>query len=354
MQAFVLYLSNKRNYPPEKDNLIEPIKNNLIQFKSNPIKRLSKIAVNNNTGNKIDKENKNPKNRNKNNNDVKTNNGSQKLSCNELLTQKKKSNDSFGKANSNIKLNPNINFPDSLAIENVIGIDVKEYIKTDPDDMDYDNAVGRDKRTFCIYLLDNIKKDLLILNIFFNKEQLNPWPIKFLLFILNIELYFFVNGLFFTEDYLTEMLYDKNSNFFYFASRFIDRLYYITLIGIIIGYIMNCFFFEERVIKKIYKLEKGNELILKYEMSQIIKNIKNRYNSFIIICFVVAIFTWYYVFCFNNIYPSMKKEWIITSVIIIFAMQFVYFLKLLLATIIRFIALKCKSERLFKMSQFLS
>ena len=50
----------------------------------------------------------------------------------------------------------------------------------------------------------------------------------------------------------------------------------------------------------------------------------------------------------------MKKEWIITSIIIIFAMQFLSFLKILLETIIRFIAIKCKSERLFKISQFLS
>ena len=150
------------------------------------------------------------------------------------------------------------------------------------------------------------------------------------------------------------MLYDKNVNFFDLASRFIDRLYYITLIGIMIGYVMNFFFFEERIIKKIFKREKNNLLFLEYEMSQVIKNIKSRYNLFIIICFVVAIFVWYYAFCLNNIYPSMKKEWIITSVIIIFAMQFFYFLKLLLETIIRFIAIKCKSERLFKFSQFLS
>ena len=153
---------------------------------------------------------------------------------------------------------------------------------------------------------------------------------------------------------MSELLYDKNVNFLDYASRLMERLYYITLVGIIIGYVMNCFFFEERIIKKLFKREKNNLLVLQYEMSQLIKNIKNRYNSFIIICFVVAIFVWYYVFCFNNIYPSMKKEWIITSVILIFVMQFIYFLKLLLETIIRFIAIKCKSERLFKFSQFLS
>ena len=89
-------------------------------------------------------------------------------------------------------------------------------------------------------------------------------------------------------------------------------------------------------------------------MAQITKNIKSRYNLFIIVCFSVAIFVWYSAFCFNNIYPSMKIEWIITSIIIIFAMQAFDFFKLLLETCIRFISLKCKSEKLFKFSAFLS
>jgi len=163
-----------------------------------------------------------------------------------------------------------------------------------------------------------------------------------------------VNGLFFTEDYLREMLYDKNINFIDFIERFFERIYYITLIGIIINYLMDCFFFKEKVVKKLLKREKNNLVILKYEMAQIIKKIKNIYNSFIIICFFASLFIWYYTFCFNNIYPSMKKEWILTSVIVIIAMQIFNFLKVIFVSVIRFIAIKCKSERLFKFSQFLS
>ena len=359
MQNFLLYLSTKNNPIPNKlDNSLVPIQNKVITFKPNPIKKSSKNVANKNIESKKESKNSSIHIRNKNsiiNNNIYKEN--QKLSFDELINHRKQSCDFSGKQSTNRKFTPISTFSkerNSLKLENVVKINVEEYNKTDPDDMDYDNAIGRDKRTFCVYFCDNIKTDLLLLNMFCNYEQLNPWPIKFLLFILNVDLYFFVNGLFFTEDYLSEMLYDKNVNFFDFASRFIDRLYYITLIGIIISYIMNCFFFEERIIKKTFKREKNNELILKYEMSQFIKNIKSRYNSFIIICFFAAIIIWYYAFCFNNIYPSMKKEWIITSVIIIFAMQFVYFLKLLLETIIRFISIKCKSERLFKISQFLS
>lgn len=72
--------------------------------------------------------------------------------------------------------------------------------------MDYDNAIKRDNRSFCRIFMDKIISKILILNIIFNYEPLNPRPIKIILLILNIELYFFINGLFFNEDYLKEML----------------------------------------------------------------------------------------------------------------------------------------------------
>ena len=93
---------------------------------------------------------------------------------------------------------------------------------------------------------------------------------------MNIELYFFVNGLFFTEDYLKDTLYDKDVNFFDFVGRFMARISYIMIIGIIIGYIVNCFFFEEKTIKKIFKREENDVLNFEKEMIKIMKNIKLR------------------------------------------------------------------------------
>ena len=153
-------------------------------------------------------------------------------------------------------------FTNSSFISKSHEIDVKEYIKTDLDDMDYDGVIKQDHRKFFQYFKDNIITDILILNTFFNKEKLNPWPIKCILLILNIELYFFVNGLFFTEEYLKDTLYDKDVNFFDFVGRFMTRISYIMIIGIIIGYIVNCFFFEEKILKK-YSKEKKMYLISK-------------------------------------------------------------------------------------------
>ena len=150
------------------------------------------------------------------------------------------------------------------------------------------------------------------------------------------------------------MLYDKESNFLDFLSRFSKRISYIAIIGIITSYVIDFFFFEEKTIKRIYKREKDDIKTMKSELYGLIKNIKIRYCIFIILCFIFGVFIWYYIFCFNNIYPSMIKELIITTIIIYVLMQIIYLIITFLETIIRLIALKCKSERLFKISQFLS
>ena len=87
---------------------------------------------------------------------------------------------------------------------------------------------------------------------------------------------------------------------------------------------------------------------------RIAKNIKKRYNAFIIISYILNIFILYYVFCFNNIYIHSKIEWIKSSIFIIVIMQLLPILICLLETIIRFIGIKAKSEKIFKLSLYLS
>ena len=48
-------------------------------------------------------------------------------------------------------------------MKNDINIDMNEYMKTDPDTMDYDDAIRMDKRTFCQYFVSKIMSEQLIL-----------------------------------------------------------------------------------------------------------------------------------------------------------------------------------------------
>ena len=110
---------------------------------------------------------------------------------------------------------------------------------------------------------------------------------------------------------------------------------------------------KKKIIKAL-KREKDNPIILKYEITQIIKEIIIRYNLFIILSYIITIFTLYYVICFNNIYPSMKGEWIISTIIIIFVMQVLSVLQCFLETFFRIISFKCKSKKLYKFSLLFS
>ena len=230
-----------------------------------------------------------------------------------------------------------------------------EYLKTDLDDLDYDDAIKRDNRKFSKFFFEKVKANQMISNTFCTVDPLRPRSIKIILLILDIDLYLFVNGLFFNEEYVSE-IFNSNEpeNFFTFVPRSIERFFYTTLVSVIVGYVIDCFFIEEKKIKKLFIREKDNIIILKYEISQIIKNTQKRNKWFIILSFIIIIITFYYVFCFNSIYPHMRSEWIKSSILIIIAMQILSFLACLLEAIIRFISFRCKSEKIYKISLLFS
>ena len=261
----------------------------------------------------------------------------------------------------NISLESNGKYPINLNISskedsnNDLNINMEEYLETDIDDMEYDDAIKKDNRTFCQYFLDKLKSNQFILNTFCFYEPLKPKSIKIILFVLDLDLYFFVNALFINEDYVSEVFHStKEEHFFSFFPRSLERFLYTTIVGIVVNYIIDCIFIEEKKIKGIFKREKENKIILKYEISQIIKNISQRYFFFIIFSFLMTFFSLYHIFCFNNIYPHMKGEWIKSSFIIFLIMQFLSFLIYLIETVIRIISFKCKSEKLYKISLILS
>ena len=246
--------------------------------------------------------------------------------------------------------------PITKGFKNKNNININEYLKTDLNDMDYDQAIKEDKRKFCKFFFEKIKTEQILLNTFFKNEVLKPTPVKIILLILNFDLYLIINGLFFNESYISDLLNSSSdaNKLLSFINRIIDRIAIITLTGVIINYIVEFFFVEEKKIKRILRIEKDNVVVLKYEIVQIIKNSYNRYNIFIILSSIIMIFSLYYIFCFNNVYPCIKGEWLKSSLIIICIMQILPLFLCFLETVIRFISFKCKSERLFRLSMFFS
>ena len=228
----------------------------------------------------------------------------------------------------------------------------EKYLSPSFDDMEYDDAIVKDDRKFGEIFCENLKEKQIFMNTFVASDPLKPRFIKYIFFILDICLYFVVNGLFFGEEYLS-LLYnlDEEDNFFSFLPRSIDKLIYTTIVTMVIAYITDFFFLEEKKIKGIFRREKDNRHLLKQLIVTFIKDLQNRYISFIVFVLVILLLSFYYLVCFNQVYPKTQMEWLKSSIVIMIFINIISVLKCLYETSLRVLSFRYKSERLFKLSK---
>ena len=122
----------------------------------------------------------------------------------------------------------------------------------------------------------------------------------------------------------------------------------------IIRFIIQCFFVEEKKIKRIFLREKDNRINLNAQIIEIINRIKKRIIFFFIFIFLILVVSFVYVLCFNYVYHYTQIDWIKSSMFIIIAIDIVIIIIIFFVTSIRLISLCCKSERLFKLSNIIN
>ena len=222
------------------------------------------------------------------------------------------------------------------------------------DDLEFDDAIVKDQRKFCEYLIECLKEKQMIAFTFIASDPLKVRIIKIILFLLNIVLYFVVIGLFFSEEYISELYnLEGEEGFFDYIPRSIDKFIYTTVVSIVIGYIVDCFFVDEKKLKGIFRREKDNLNILKQKVKEFMKDLKRRYIAFTIVASLILIISFFYLLCFNYVYPYSQMEWIKSSITIFIIMQILSLLKCILETSMRFLSYKFNSEKLYKISKFL-
>ena len=230
-----------------------------------------------------------------------------------------------------------------------------EYFATSIDQLEYDEAIIKDQRNFCIYLRECLKKKQMIAFTFISSDPLKIRIIKIMVFILNTVLYFVIIGFFYSEEYIGELydINDEDDGFFDYIPRNIEKFVYTVMASIIISYIVDCFFEDERKIKGIFKREKENALNLRKKIMEFIKDIHNRYLSFIILILVLLLISFYYLLCFNYVYQKTQSEWVKASLTMFVIMQILSILRCFLEACLRFWSYCCQSEKLFKISKLL-
>ena len=233
-------------------------------------------------------------------------------------------------------------------------IDLVEYLKTSKDDLDYEETIARDKRKLFRMFLDKLIVKQMIVDLFYNNNWIIPRSIKFIFFILRIDLYIVVNALFYSEEYITELFYsEEKEKFFSFVPRSLNRIIYTSIVSNVLDFIISLLFPSENKIKKILIRKRNNLKEMKIKIFIAIKNIINNYWIFIITSYALTIISLYYVSCFNNVYPYLKYEWIKSSIFIIILIQIFSIIGCFFYAFFRFLSIKCKSKKLFRISTYL-
>ena len=324
LQIYLNYIQKKGNNPPKKDNLNSKLPNSIT--KENKYKKTKKVYKNiNNEHLTISKSKKKKKSHKKN---LESSNSKLNKISNIDNYSKDITIFSYTNPQNNFKgkkISENAEFGKEVNISSLNGfnINIESYLETDFGDLAFEEVIERENRTFCKYLVWKLKSNLLIANIFTNNEPFKPRTIKIMLFIINIELYLFINALFINEEFISDVFNSKNNNFFNFLPRAIDRMFYTTLVKVIVDYIVDFFFIEEKKIKIILKNKKYTPEDVKIKIYKILEIVLKRFIYFIIFSFIISLFFLFYIICFNYKYYYITNEWIKSSIFIILLMQIV-------------------------------
>ena len=230
----------------------------------------------------------------------------------------------------------------------------KEYFPISPDDMEINDAIFYDKRTFCEYLVECLKKEQTITYTFTAHDDLIPRTIKIINFTLNLINIFVTNGLFFNESAISDLFEaNENENFFSFFQRSYEAIIYDNIIVTIFEDLVDLFLIQENNLKDILKREKYDKNIINQKINKFIKYVQIRNIAFIIISFMILLFSFFYLLCFNYVYPYSQIEWIKSSIAVVIIKQILSILTCFTKTCLRFLSFKCKIEKLYKLSQAL-
>ena len=218
-------------------------------------------------------------------------------------------------------------------------------------DLDYEEAIIEDKRTFWQYYISLLKRGQLIIFTFIITDDYNLRQIKILLFIISFSLFFAVNAFFFGDETM-DKIYEDNAMFNFIFQ--IPQILYSSIISTIIDIIMKKLTISEEQIL-VMKKEKDKKKFL--ELANEIKNkLKIKLITFLVLSSTLMLFFWYFISCFCAAFGN-TQHLLISDTFISFLTSMIYPFGLkLLPGILRIPSLRSPQKNkkfLYKMSQLL-
>ena len=299
---------------------------------------------------------------NKSNNSINMNESKKKLNITNIKFHKTKVNELIivnKKEKNKNKLNKNDNLDTDKNNKNNKDINLNNIIKKiykkikyrknksfiDLDNLNYEEAIKNDKRSFIKMFLSKLRRQHIIIFTFCSENDFNLIYIKLAKFCFAICINISINALFFSD----ESIHKINLNYGkYNLVQQIPQILYSSLISLIIDLLISFLTLSETQIYTIIRLKEKNPKKNKKEIDKIYRFIKIKFVLFFSITFLPFIFFWYFVTAFCAVYENTQITFLKDFVTSFFT-EFTYpfFLYYILA-FFRKISLKDKAKKRLK------
>ena len=254
-------------------------------------------------------------------------------SNNNLLRYNNRLNFNFGDLDIIDKIKSHLTQEDKEFIKRVL-----RYNNTELNMLSYRDAIKYDHRSFMNFYISVLKTKHILISIF-DKRDYNSFIIKVYLFSFSFSTCYGVNALFFDDDTMHDIYYQRGEyNFMEQAPQIIYSF--------ILSYILDNLF-------NFLALSEDEALNLKHEriisrldrmQIEIINSYQTKFLIFFILSFILLVFFWYYIACFCAVYANTQIH-LLTDTLISFGTSLLTPLAIYLAaSVFRILALRSKNK----------
>ena len=229
--------------------------------------------------------------------------------------------------------------------------EIKDY--DDLNDIELFDAVTFDKRNYCQFYWDELKRTQPIIYSFISYTPLTPKFFKILLFIFNTIICFEFNAFFYSKSYISDKYFYFRNDFSWYINHIYDRILYVCICTIFLNLFIRVLTNSKKKMQMWIKREKDPEKFNK-EIINMTNNMNATYIVFMIVQGLFMFFFWIYLSCFCNCYKNNEIEWFVTSLICLVLIQIWYFISTFIVASLRLIGIKFRMESCYNISLCLS
>ena len=193
-----------------------------------------------------------------------------------------------------------------------------EYTDAEKNLLSYNLAIQNDKRTYGKYYISLLKIKNNFLFSFFHNKDYNSKIIKIDIFFINFSIYYAVNCLFFDDDTMHKIYVTKGSFNFEYE---LPKIIYSSLISMVLNSLLKILALSDNDI--IYLKSNKSKVNLNKRKKILEKKLRIKFISYSILSSILLLFFWYYIGMFGAIYRNTQL-YLFEDTLISFGLSFVY------------------------------